>query len=86
LRRDGRLFVLDRFGPIRANVSATHGLGELAENQLAVMLAESGLRATRRRDLVGRVPGFALLSALPSIELATGIDNETAHKEIAQQD
>jgi len=75
LRRDGRLFVLDRFGAVSRNASGSHGLGELAENQLAVMLAESGLRAGRRRELAGRVPGFALLAALPAIEMGTSTDN-----------
>ena len=72
LRRDGRLIVLDRFGPVQASLSAGHGLGGLAENQLAVMLAEAGLRAGRRRDLAGRLPGFALMTALPAIEMGTG--------------
>ena len=72
LRADGRLLVLDRFGPVKASLSSGHGLGGLAENQLAVMLAEAGLRAGRRRDLAGRLPGFALLAALPAIELGTG--------------
>lgn len=72
LRRDGRLIVLDRFGPAKTNLNTGHGLGGLAENQLAVMLAEAGLRAGRRRDLAGRLPGFALLTALPAIELGTG--------------
>ena len=72
LRREGRLIVLDRFGPVQSNLSAGHGLAGLAENSLAVMLAEVGLRAGRRRDLAGRLPGFALLTALPAIELGTG--------------
>ena len=72
LRRDGRLIVLDRFGPVQSNLAPGHGLGELAENHLAVMLAEAGLRAGRRRDLAGRLPGFALLTALPAIEMRTG--------------
>jgi len=72
LRRDGRLIVLDRFGPARTNLNMRHAVGGLAENQLAVMLAEAGLRAGRRRDLAGRLPGFALLTALPAIELGTG--------------
>jgi SAM-dependent methyltransferase len=72
LRREGRLIVLDRFGPVQSNLSAGHGLDGLAENSLAVMLAEVGLRAGRRRDLAGRLPGFALLTALPAIELGTG--------------
>jgi len=72
LRNTGRLIVLDRFGPVKASLSSGHGLGGLAENQLAVMLAEVGLRAGRRRDLAGRLPGFALLTALPAIEINTG--------------
>lgn len=70
LRRDGRLLVLDRFGPVQANLTPRYGLSGLAENQLAVMLAEAGLRAGRRRDLAGRLPGFALLAALPALEAA----------------
>lgn len=70
LRRDGRLLVLDRFGPVQASLTPGYGLGGLAENQLAVMLAEAGLRAGRRRDLAGRLPGFALLAALPALEAA----------------
>jgi len=65
----GRLIVLDRFGPVKASLHTGHGLGGLAENQLAVMLAEVGLRAGRRRDLAGRLPGFALLTAVPTIEM-----------------
>lgn len=72
LRKTGRVVVLDRFGPVKANLSTGHGLGGLAENQLAVMFAEAGLRAGRRRDLAGRLPGFALLSALPAIEMRSG--------------
>jgi DNA-binding transcriptional ArsR family regulator/SAM-dependent methyltransferase len=72
LRPAGVLLVLDRIGPVKANLSAGHGLDGLAENQLAVMLAEAGMRATRRRDLAGRLPGFALLSALPMIETDVG--------------
>lgn len=70
LRPDGRLLVLDRFGPVRAQLTALGGRGGLAENQLAVMLAEVGLRASRRRELAGRLPGFALLTALPALEMA----------------
>lgn len=69
LRPDGRLLVLDRFGPVKASLAASRGLGGLAENQLAVMLAEVGLRAGRRRELTGRLPGFALLVAQPALEL-----------------
>lgn len=72
LRHDGRLIVLDRFGPVQASLKTGHGLGGLAENHLAVMLAEAGLRAGRRRELAGRLPGFALLTALPAIEMGTG--------------
>jgi len=36
------------------------------------MLAEVGLRAGRRRDLAGRLPGFALLTAVPTLEMGTG--------------
>ncbi|MBT8422277.1 MAG: metalloregulator ArsR/SmtB family transcription factor [Gammaproteobacteria bacterium] len=67
----GRLIVLDRFGPVSAGLRSGHGLGGLAENQLAVMLAEVGLRAGRRRDLAGRLPGFALLTAVPTIEMGS---------------
>jgi ArsR family transcriptional regulator len=73
LRPDGTLLVLDRVGPVKANLSAGHGLDGLAENQLAVMLAEAGLRSSRRRDLAGRLPGFALVSALPMIETGAGL-------------
>ena len=48
------------------------GLAGLAENQLAVMLAEAGLRSGKRRDLAGRLPGFALLQAVPALEFGTG--------------
>jgi SAM-dependent methyltransferase len=72
LRPDGRLLVLDRFGPVRASLEQGHGLGGLAENQLAVMLAEVGLRSSPRRDLAGRLPGFALLAAVPAMEFGTG--------------
>ena len=75
LRRQGgaaQLIVLDRFGPVKASLTTGHGLGGLAENQLAVMLAEVGLRAGRRRDLAGRLPGFALLTAVPTLEMGTG--------------
>jgi SAM-dependent methyltransferase len=68
LRPAGTLLVLDRIGPVKASLSAGHGLEGLAENQLAVMLAEAGMRATHRRDLAARLPGFALVSALPMIE------------------
>ena len=40
--------------------------------KLAVMLAEVGMRSTRRRELAGRLPGFALLFALPMIETGVG--------------
>ncbi len=33
------------------------------------MLAEAGWRSTRRRDLAGRLPGFALVVALPMLEI-----------------
>lgn len=84
LRRDGRLLVLDRFGPVQANLAPRQGLSGLAENQLAVMLAEAGFRAGRRRDLAGRLPGFALLAALPGIEATATIrpplqPNQSAH-------
>jgi len=74
LRPDGLLLVLDRVGPVKANLTAGYGLEGLAENQLAVMLAEAGMRATRRRDLAGRLPGFALVSALPMIESRAGAE------------
>lgn len=70
LRPDGRLLVLDRFGPVRSRLGRPSDLGGLAENQLAVMLAEVGFRAGRRRDLAGRLPGFALLRATPALEFA----------------
>jgi hypothetical protein len=73
LRPDGMLLVLDRIGPVKGRLSAGHGLSGLAENQLAVMLAEAGMRATRRRDLAGRLPGFALVTALPMIEAGRGL-------------
>ncbi|MGI9290051.1 MAG: ArsR/SmtB family transcription factor [Gammaproteobacteria bacterium] len=72
LRPEGRLMVLDRFGPARKSLDHDSGLTGLAENQLAVMLAEVGLRSGRRRDLAGRLPGFALLQAVPALEFATG--------------
>ncbi|MEE4184762.1 MAG: metalloregulator ArsR/SmtB family transcription factor [Gammaproteobacteria bacterium] len=68
LRPDGRLLVLDRFGPVRSRLGRPATLGGLAENQLAVMLAEVGYRAGIRRDLAGRLPGFALLLATPALE------------------
>jgi SAM-dependent methyltransferase len=72
LRPEGRLLVLDRFGPARKSLDQGSGLIGLAENQLAVMLAEVGLRSGRRRDLDGRLPGFALLQAVPALEYGTG--------------
>jgi len=72
LRNSGRLLVLDRFGPARKSLDQDSGLTGLAENQLAVMLAEAGLRSGRRRDLAGRLPGFALLQASPALEFGTG--------------
>jgi SAM-dependent methyltransferase/DNA-binding MarR family transcriptional regulator len=72
LRPAGRLLVLDRFGPARRSLDQDSGITGLAENQLAVMLAEVGLRSSRRRDLAGRLPGFALLQALPALEFGTG--------------
>jgi len=89
LRRAGntlqsRLIVLDRFGPVSANLRSGHGLGGLAENQLAVMLAEVGLRAGRRRDLAGRLPGFALLTAVPTIEMGAYSDQPSANRELKQ--
>ena len=68
LRPDGRLFVLDRVGPVKSKLHAGYGLEGLAENQLAVMLAEVGLRFGKRRDLAGRLPGFALIAAVPMLE------------------
>lgn len=70
LKPAGRLLVLDRFGPVQGQLTAGTVLSGLAENQLAVMLAEVGLRAGRRRELAGRLPGFALLLALPSLEIS----------------
>jgi SAM-dependent methyltransferase len=79
LRPQGRLLVLDRFGPAldrfgpaRRSLDQQSGLTGLAENQLAVMLAEAGLRSGKRRDLAGRLPGFALLRAVPALEFGTG--------------
>jgi SAM-dependent methyltransferase len=72
LRPAGRLLVLDRFGPVRSSLEQGRGLSGLAENQLAVMLAEVGLRSSPRRDLAGRLPGFALLAAGPAMEFGTG--------------
>ena len=78
LRPDGALLVLDRVGPVKASLSAGHGLDGLAENQLAVMLAEVGMRSKRRRDLAGRMPGFALVTALPMIETRGGVAAQIA--------
>lgn len=72
LRPEGRLLVLDRFSPARKYLDQGSGLTGLAENQLAVMLAEAGLRSGKRRDLAGRLPGFALLQAVPALEFGTG--------------
>jgi SAM-dependent methyltransferase len=72
LRPAGRLLVLDRFSPVRSSLEQGRGLSGLAENQLAVMLAEVGLRSSPRRDLAGRLPGFALLAAVPAMEFGTG--------------
>jgi SAM-dependent methyltransferase len=72
LRPEGRLLILDRFGPVKASLGQRSVLGGLAENQLAVMLAEAGLRSGKRRDLAGRLPGFALLQAVPALEFGTG--------------
>jgi len=63
LRPRGTLLVLDRVGPVAATVEATRGIGDLKENQLSVMLGESGMRLAQRRELPGRVPGFALIMA-----------------------
>lgn len=78
----GRLIVLDRFGPVKASLTTGHGLGGLAENQLAVMLAEVGLRAGRRRDLAGRLPGFALLTAVPTIEMGVGVSDTQLEQQL----
>lgn len=72
LRPQGRLLVLDRFGPARTSLDQRSALTGLAENQLAVMLAEAGLRSSPRRDLAGRLPGFALLRAVPALEFGAG--------------
>jgi SAM-dependent methyltransferase len=72
LRPEGRLLILDRFGPARKSLDQRSELSGLAENQLAVMLAEAGLRSGNRRDLAGRLPGFALLRAVPALEFGTG--------------
>lgn len=85
LRPDGMLLVLDRIGPVKGRLSAGHGLSGLAENQLAVMLAEAGMRATRRRDLAGRLPGFALVTALPMIETGRGL-TRPARQEVNHYD
>ena len=72
LRPQGRLLVLDRFGPARKSLDQRSALTGLAENHLAVMLAEAGLRSSPRRDLAGRLPGFALLRAVPALEFGAG--------------
>ena len=59
------MLILDRVGM----PGSTQPIEGLAENQLAVMLAESGLRLQKRRELPGRLPGFALLSAVTTNEL-----------------
>ncbi len=69
LRPTGRIFVLDRIGPVKSQLDQAYGPDGLAENQLAVMFAEAGLRIGGRRDLAGRLPGFALLSATPTLEM-----------------
>jgi len=68
LRSGGQLLVLDRFGPACTTLDQQRGLSGLAENQLAVMLAEAGLRSGTRRELAGRLPGFALLKATTAFE------------------
>jgi ArsR family transcriptional regulator len=86
LRPEGTLLVLDRVGPVKANLSPGHGLDGLAENQLAVMLAEAGLRSTRRRDLAGRLPGFALVSALPMLESSTRPNDQSLGQSARAED
>jgi DNA-binding transcriptional ArsR family regulator len=83
LRPDGALLVLDRLGPVKANLSSGHGLDGLAENQLAVMLAEAGMRSTRRRELAGRLPGFALVFAVPMIETGAGTTTRPARQRMS---
>jgi DNA-binding transcriptional ArsR family regulator len=75
LRSGGQLLVLDRFGPARKSLDQRSALTGLAENQLAVMLAEVGLRSSPRRDLAGRLPGFALLRATTAFEFGQ-VSNE----------
>ena len=65
LKPDGLMLILDRVGM----PGSTQPIEGLAENQLAVMLAESGLRLQKRHELPGRLPGFALLSAVTTNEL-----------------
>jgi len=75
LRSNGRIFALDRIGPVESSLGQVYGPDGLAENQLAVMFAEAGLRIGKRRDLAGRLPGFALLSAAPTLEMALPATN-----------
>ncbi len=75
LRSGGQLLVLDRFGPARTSLEQRTALSGLAENQLAVMLAEAGLRSGPRRDLAGRLPGFALLKAGTAFEFGRVIND-----------
>jgi SAM-dependent methyltransferase len=79
LRPDGVLLVLDRIGPVKASLRSGFGLEGLAENQLAVMLAEAGWRSTRRRDLAGRLPGFALVVAMPMLEVDAVANTRKGH-------
>lgn len=69
LRPGGRVFVLDRIAMVRSSLERGHGLEALAENQLAVMFAEVGMRLGKRRELAGRLPGFALIAAIPTLEM-----------------
>ncbi|MEC9375810.1 MAG: metalloregulator ArsR/SmtB family transcription factor [Pseudomonadota bacterium] len=69
LKPNGRVLVLDRIAPVKSNLEQDYTLEGLAENQLAVMFAESGLRFGKRRDLTGRLPGFALLEVNSTLEM-----------------
>ncbi len=69
MKPNGRIFVLDRIAPVKSSLDHDYGLTGLAENQLAVMFAEAGLRVGKRRDLAGRLPGFALIAVNPTLEM-----------------
>jgi len=86
LKPGGIMLVLDRIGPVKGSLTTDYGPEGLAENQLAVMLAEAGLRSARRRDLAGRLPGFALVSALPMIESGAYVRNLITDREVNNYD